>query len=255
MPTSAGLLDFGFLVHHYLLVPLESWGELGLPEFILGCQVTCMSDQASSADIRGLTSAIQALTLAVTGRPAEPASPAGSESTVGDWSVVGVEAQDIRIAEDSRCAQVRFRGVEEGPGEIPPILLDIARSKLSSKPPGAEFRALRAFRAGFWSKAAIATSTVYRPIDPVPELKARHWIVLACPAFPGTARFTSRSDFGRAIEGDIENSVFEVFASQTELEIYCAGASVPLPALKTWKKQASSTSARGIPASSSGTRQ
>lgn len=214
-----------------------------------------MSDRASSSDIRGLTSAIRALTLAVSGQPPENPSPAGSESTVGDWSVVGGEEQDFRIASDLNCIQAGQRGAEQGPGEIPPILLDIARSKLSSKPPGAEFRAQRAFRAGFWARIAVATNTVYQPIDPVPELKARHWIVLACPAFTGPARFTSRVDFGRAIEADVKNSVFESFASQTELEIFCAGASAPLPALKTWRKQPSSTLARGMPASSSGSQQ
>lgn len=155
----------------------------------------------------------------------------------------------------ANCIQVGQRVAEEGPGPIPPILLDIARSKLSSKPPGAEYRALRAFRAGFWAKIAVDTNTVYKPIDPVPELKPRHWIVLACPAFSGAARFTARVDFGRAIEGDVRNSVFESFASQTELEIFCAGASAPLPALKTWRKQPSSSLARGIPASSSGSQQ
>ena len=214
-----------------------------------------MSDRASSSDIRGLTSAIRALTLAVSGQSQENPSPAGSESTEGDWSVVGVEEQDIRIASDLNCIQVGQRVAEEGPGPIPPILLDIARSKLSSKPPGAEYRAQRAFRAGFWAKIAVDTNTVYKPIDPVPELKPRHWIVLACPAFSGAARFTARVDFGRAIEGDVRNSVFEAFASQTELEIFCAGASAPLPALKTWRKQPSSSLARGIPASSSGSQQ
>ena len=188
--------------------------------------------------------AIRALTLAVSGQSQENSSPAGSESTVGDWSVVGVEEQDIRISSDLNCIQVGQRVAEGGPGQIPPILLDIARSKLSSKSPGANFRAQNPFRAGFWAKIAVATSTVYQPIGPVPELKARHCIVLACPAFSGAARFTSRADFGRAIEADIKNSVFESFASQTELEIFCAGASVPLPALKTWRKQTSSTLVR-----------
>lgn len=65
-----------------------------------------MSDRASSSDIRGLTSAIRALTLAVSGQSQENPSPAGSESTEGDWSVVGGEEQDIRIASDLNCIQV-----------------------------------------------------------------------------------------------------------------------------------------------------
>ena len=87
-----------------------------------------MSDRASSSDIRGLTSAIRALTLAVSGQSQENPSPAGSESTEGDWSVVGVEEQDIRIASDLNCIQVGQRVAEEGPGPIPPILLPLELS-------------------------------------------------------------------------------------------------------------------------------
>ncbi len=224
------------------------------PGFDLDCRVTCMSDSSSSAAIRELTSAVQALTLAIASRP-EPVSGVDSEVSEGDWSVVGTEVQDIRIAQDFDCRSVQHRGIEEGPGEIPPVLLDIARSRLSSKKPGAEFRAQRAFRAGFWAKAAVDTNTCYRPEDPIPECRPRYWVVLACPAFEGAAWFTSRSDFGRAIEGDVKNSVFEAFASQTEIEIFCAGASAPLPPLKTWKKPASSSLTRGILASSSGAQQ
>ena len=212
-----------------------------------------MSDQSSQA-IQDLTAAVQALTLAISGQASSPPSETRSEASAGDWEVVGSDPQDIRISGDFECSRVSHRGAEEGPGEIPPILLDIAKSKLSSKPPGAEFRALRAFRAGFWARIAVDTHTPYTQADPVPECRVRYWIVLSCPAFSGAAWFNTRSDFGRAIEGDIRNSVFESFASQTEIEIFCAGASAPLPALRTWRSQASSSSRRGTQASSSGPR-
>ncbi len=236
-----------------ILVLLWSWGELGLSDPGLDLPDTCMSDQSSQA-IQDLTAAVQALTLAISGQASSPPSETRSEASAGDWEVVGSDPQDIRISGDFECSRVSHRGAEEGPGEIPPILLDIAKSKLSSKPPGAEFRALRAFRAGFWARIAVDTHTPYTQADPVPECRVRYWIVLSCPAFSGAAWFNTRSDFGRAIEGDIRNSVFESFASQTEIEIFCAGASAPLPALRTWRSQASSSSRRGTQASSSGPR-
>ena len=136
-----------------ILVLLWSWGELGLSDPGLDLPDTCMSDQSSQA-IQDLTAAVQALTLAISGQASTPPSESRSETSAGDWEVVGSDAQDIRISRDFECSRVSHRGAEEGPGEIPPILLDIARSKLSSKPPGAEFRALRAFRAGFWARIA-----------------------------------------------------------------------------------------------------
>ena len=235
------------LIH---LLSLWFWGGQGLLDPGLDLPDTCMSDSSAQA-IAELTSAVQALTLAISGQ-ATSATASSADSTPGDWEVIGSESQDVRIALDSKCVEVKQRAAEEGPGEIPPILLDIARSKLTAKPPGADFRAKRAFTAGFWARVAVNTSTPYRQADPVPGCKIQHWVVLSCPAFEGAARFTTRTDFGRAIEGDLHNSVYETFASQTELEIFCAGASAPLPALRTWRKPMSSSSRMGMPASSSG---
>ena len=248
---------FGFWTSHFVLQPFHlahhwSWVELVPPEPVLAFLAICMSDPSAQA-IQELTSAVQALTLAISGQNTA-AQPASADSSPGDWEVIGTESQDVRVARDTHCTSVKHRTAEEGPGEIPPILLDIARNKLTAKPPGADFRARRAFNAGFWARIAIDTDTQYSPAEPIPECRIQHWVVLACPAFGGSARFTTRTDFGRAIEGDPSNSVFEAFASQTEVEIFCAGASAPFPALRTWRKPVSSSSARGTQASSSGAR-
>ena len=246
---------FGFWTSHFALQPFHlvhhwSWVEPGPSEPDRVCLAICMSDLPSQA-IQELTSAVQALTLAISGQ-SPSAQPSSADSSPGDWEVIGTETQDIRVAKDIHCTSVKHRTAEEGPGEIPPILLDFARNKLTAKSPGPEFRARRAFNAGFWARIAIDTDTAYSLAEPIPECRIQHWIVLACLAFGGSARFTTRSDFGRAIEGDPRFSVYEAFASQTELEIFCAGASVPLPALRTWRKPVSSLSARGTQASSSG---
>lgn len=207
-----------------------------------------MSEPASSADIQGLTQAVRQLSVAISGQSPEPATP----SSQGGWSLVGEESVDIRFREDTECIASSHRVAEEGPGQIPEVLLRFAESRLTAKRPGAAFRAQRAFEAGFWARIAVATDTPYQQRDPLPGFKIGHWIVLRCSAFEGRAWFTDRVDFGRAIEQDTANCVFESFASQTELEIFCAGASVPVPVLRTWRKQRSSVSKTGTQASSSG---
>ena len=207
-----------------------------------------MSEPASSADIQDLTQAVRQLSIAITGQGPDPATP----SSPGGWSLVGEESVDVRFREDVDCVASSHRVAEEGPGRIPEVLLRFAESRLSAKHPGAAFRAQRAFEAGFWARIAVATDTPYQQRDPLPGFKIGHWIVLRCSAFEGRAWFTNRVDFGRAVERNFANCVFESFASQTELEVFCAGASVPVPVLRTWKKPGSSVSRTGTQASSSG---
>lgn len=209
---------------------------------------TCMSEPASSSDIQGLTQAVRQLSIAISGHPAEPATP----SSPGGWSLVGEESVDFRFREDIECVASSQRVAEDGPGPIPEVLLRFAESRLTAKHPGAAFRAQRAFEAGFWARIAVATNTDYQLREPIPGFKIGHWIVLRCSEFGGRAWFTNRVDFGRAIEKDTASCVFESFASQTELEIFCAGASVPVPVLRTWRNQRSNASRRGTQASLSG---
>ena len=157
---------FGFWTSHFVLQPFHlahhwSWVELVPSEPVLACLATCMSDPSAQA-IQELTSAVQALTLAISGQNTS-AQPSSADSSPGDWEVIGTESQDIRVARDTHCTSVRQRTAEEGPGEIPPILLDIARNKLTAKPPGADYRARRAFNAGFW--ALQLTPTFLTPLQ------------------------------------------------------------------------------------------
>ena len=117
---------------------------------------------------------------------------------------------------------------------------------------GPSVRCRRAFAAGFFANKAVQCNTPYRREDPLPGFKLCHWVVLRCPAFASPVHFTSRVDFGRAIEGGVEDSVFEAFASLTEVEIFCVGAGIPIPRTGVWRSQQSGTSTMGIPASSSG---
>ena len=211
----------------------------------------CMGDQDPAEAIRNLTTAIRDLSIAISSHPQGDSVPPSSLSD-GEWSVVGEESEDFRVRDDIECRSAGLRSAEEGPGPTPEVLLRFAETRLSSKPPGAEARVRRAFVAGFWARIAIATHTKYQPVDPLPGFKIAHWVVLQSRSIEGRAWFTSKSDFNRAVAPDPSECVFEAFSSQTEIEIFCAGASVPVPALKTWKSQVSSSSRMETPVSLSG---
>lgn len=206
-----------------------------------------MSDPASSAAISALTEAIRDLTVALA-----PASADLETASQGEWELLGEEVEDHKVRKDIDCLSVRQRPVEEGPGPTPQYCLDLAVRKLTGKPPGPTVRCRRAFVAGFFAKKAVQCHTPYLRQDPLPGFKICHWVVLRCPAFASPVHFTTRVDFGRSIEGGVEDSVFEAFASLTEVEIFCVGAGIPIPKTGVWRSQQSSTSTMGIPASSSG---
>lgn len=211
-----------------------------------------MSDPApTESSISELTAAVRALTLAI-GSPGSQPSVVESSSPLGDWELIGEEITDFRLEQDTEVRIAASRVLDDGPGPTPQILIDHATRKLSARHPGVETRARRAFVAGYWARIALDTETLYRQADPIPPLKYYYWVVLSCPAFEGAALFRDRVDFGRAIEQDVENSVFEAFPSFTEVEIFCAGANRPVPRLASWRRRQSSTSQTARPASSSG---
>ena len=206
-----------------------------------------MSDRASAEAISALTEAIRDLTVAIAPVPAE-----SDTASIGEWELLGEEVEDHKVRQDVDCLSVRHRPVEEGPGPTPNYCLDLAVRKLTGKPPGPSARCRRAFTAGFFAQKAVQCHTPYLREDPLPGFKLCHWVVLRCPAFTSPVHFTSRVDFGRAIEGGVEDSVFEAFASFTEVEIFCIGAGISIPRTGVWRSQQSGTSTMGIPASSSG---
>ena len=211
-----------------------------------------MSDPApSSAEITQLTSAVRELSLAISA-----AAPSVLEPTTppGDWELIGEEISDFRFVEDTQVREASFRVVDDGPGPTPQILIDHATRKLSARHPGVDVRARRAFVAGYWARIALDTDTPYRLADPIPPLKYYWWVVLKCPAFEGAAVFRDRVDFGRAIENDVDNCVYEAFPSFAEVEIFCCGANRPVPRLAAWRRRHSVSSRTVSHPSSSGGR-
>ena len=130
-----------------------------------------------------------------------------------------------------QTALQRFRGLEDGPGELPHFAVRFAHERLSNKAPGAEERARIAFKAGFWARIAIDTNTSYSQVQ-AQGFRNNHWIVLRSgDSLP--FRTTTRRDFEGLADLSDPLLVFAVFDSLAEAEVFCLGASSEVPALKT----------------------
>ena len=223
------------LLHQLVLDP----SDLFVVVTRLGSVVTCMSDRGLSGEaIRDLTLAVRNLSIAASTLSSH-ISGSSSSSAVGpdpEWEVVEESCTPHVTVAEGLARDSLSRCVEDGPLPVPPACLDLARRRLTSVSIGAEARATRAFRAGFWSDAAIQTHTPYQRLEDLKDLKISHWVVLRSNRSPPAFRVTSRRAFLALTEGETD-LVFEKFASLVEVQIYCLGASAPVPALLQCKKQ------------------
>ena len=189
----------------------------------------------SREDIRGLVEAVQNLSLRVDhlARALESQRSSRSED---EWEEIEGPALPCGATEKELYALYAFRGAEDGPPSTPGYCLDAAIGNLRGVEPGAEKRANRAFKAGFWSKVAVETSTPYYWTEPL-GLTLGHWVCLRAGERETPVRFNRKSDFNLFVAGiPEEDIVSEAFASLTEVSIYSVGAGVRLPPLKTWRK-------------------
>ena len=206
-----------------------------------------MSDSSTDKVVRDLTSAIENLSIAAetlsrhvarsssSASSAAAAVPVSATEQFGDWDVVEEESSpNPRVAQDIALV-LSSRGIEEGPPEVPAACLDLARRRLTSVSVGAEERARRAFKSGFWSKAAIETVTKYTPAEPLLDLKVCHWVVLRSGDRP-PFRCATKSDYRQLTQKDYD-IVCETFASLAEVQIYCLGAQAPVPPLVKCRSQ------------------
>ena len=170
-------------------------------------QGTCMSDLASTEAISALTEAIRDLTVALN----PPAADSDSVS-VGDWELLGEESEDFRVKLDTTCLEVKHRTIEEGPGPTPAYCEDLAlRPPYRKNHPvpllvAAELSLLDFLLGKRWTAKSLIHLRILFP-------DSRLFTGLFSSALPLTTlwHFTSRVDFGRAIEKGVDSSVFEPF--------------------------------------------
>ena len=123
---------------------------------------------------------------------------------------------------------------EEGPPDTPDFCLDLARRHLSSSKASPEDRAKEAFRAGFWARAVWTChtehSSTYKPL----VAGSTQWVLRKGVGFD-LVRVATQADCEKLILNYQDVVLLDKLPSLTELHIYCAGASVPVPPLWRWK--------------------
>lgn len=193
------------------------------------------SSEVTSDDISSLIEAVQSLTLRVEHLARAFESQKSARSTE-EWEVVEDSSLPCGATEKDLTRLRAFRTAEDGPPGLPKFCEDLAVRNLRGVEPGPVPRALRAFRAGFWSKVALETSTPYYWADPI-GLTVSQWVVLRAGDRETPVRFNRKSDLNLFLSGIREHDIIsESFATITELSIYCVGAGIHLPPLKTWRK-------------------
>ena len=197
-----------------------------------------MSEPSSASvqdQLRALTHAIQALTLVVERRQGEGSETAPREATavssLSGWQLVE-DSAPISGAPSGYPLKDPVILFEEGPPDTPQFCYDIAKKHLSSSKAHSTDRARASFVAGFWARAFWKCHTEYHS-DYKPGLPAVHWVLRKGKGFD-LLRVTSQRDCDR-LTAEFEDIVFvEKLPSLTELHIFCAGASVPVPPLWRW---------------------
>lgn len=140
-----------------------------------------------------------------------------------------VKACRSTCKEEEAGSLIKF---ESGPPDTPLFCIEAARRHLSSSKAHFEDRAREAYKAGFWARAFWACHSEgvsqYKP-----GLQATHWVLRKGDGFD-LLRVTSQRDCDRLVR-DFEDIVFvEKIPTLTELHIFCAGATVPVPPLWRW---------------------
>ena len=193
-------------------------------------------------DLQSLTQALRDLTLATTeltdrragGGEVEAASSQEhtTPSRRGGWELVTDGTAIPGPPPDflSRPVVVEF---ESGPPELLEFCLRLAKKNFTSSKGSAEDRAWEAFKAGFWVRA-FWTCKAERSVPYKPGVSNyAHWILRKGSDFD-FVRVTSQADADRLVADYPDIAQVERLPSLTELHIFCAGASIPVPPLWRW---------------------
>ena len=223
-------LDFASHWTSHPSLPLPAHKLDFIPPFTGGlvCQGTCMSDvpltylrsrlAEASSHLRKASELLAEITYLL---PTE-GSTSGSGSS--DWIVL--EPSQAPFPEDFIyiANTLKFRGVENGPGETPHCVLVAAQRFFSGFPLGPVPSAEVPFRAGFWASIALATHTPYSPCSPLCKGTPAHWVCLF---------LTEESDYCTSSEAEARffvqdrQVVIQGLSTFTEVEIFCLGHHAP----------------------------
>ena len=216
-------------------VPLRLLSSHLKPSIWLVSGPTCMSHfERLATALSNLAEAIRGVAEEL-GRARESPPPIASEPLLpGDWELI--EDQSSVPGEPSDYNATLRIAVEDGPPPTPEFCLSLARLKLRSARRNPEERAREAFVAGFWFRVSLLVSCAW-PSEYSPLLPPSTWLVRSGTGISDFARTNSRREAERFCEDQEGASIVEKFPSVTELQIFCAGAQLPVPPLVQWKRR------------------
>ena len=184
-----------------------------------------MSD--SHQDVSSLVRAIERLSIAIEG-----SNSARREQ--GGWEVISPRAgpanpsiSDLRQRQD----RVEFGDYESFAELLPPCpeRLQGLCSRLSGGNYSSEYRAKRAWEAGYWAslcqRKRIRVPRASLPFD----LRPAVYIIIQAPGLQSPTRVARASDLARITKRFTEDVICHGFASLAEAEVYCASYGIPLP--------------------------
>eukprot|EP00438_Fugacium_kawagutii_P023076 Skav201174 [mRNA] locus=scaffold65:780532:781143:- [translate_table: standard] len=151
-------------------------------------------------------------------RPSDP--PPSTPSAVS----VHLPQPETTASENEASGEEAYHSAQRADA-LPFELLVLGSQRLSNKAPGVEVRCQSAYSAGVAARTAIEEERRYEPRSKIPGLKNRHWVALS-DSFRTCNQETVRRLCGRGRDPIL---ILETFDSLTEVEIFCSGASVPLP--------------------------
>ena len=152
----------------------------------------------------------------------------------GDWCLVKEAYKPL--AEDQLeevAGLLRYRGLEEGPPELPKFLFRQVRAALNCDNGEAWTRGDNAFFAGFFADIALKTHTPYKQRDLPVEREPLHWVVIYRIHRHLSRRVSSTRCLELALECE-SDPIWEAFHTAAELATFCVGAQIEVPKLEKW---------------------
>ena len=199
---------------------------LGLSLVLLGCWAICMSSELLLA-VQGLQQSVDRLAQVVSQLPSSAARPGSCSSD----TVIGILRDGYEQAGlgDSKELLLR-RWVEEGPPEVPEIVVEEAKNFMQGTENQKLDRIVQTFDRGFWATAACTTGTVYQSQVIRGSIVVGHWVILRSP-YRVPFRVASFSDLCAFVDSNDKDTVCQGLESITDVEVFCCGAGIPVPPL------------------------
>ena len=205
-----------------------------------------MSDRFGD-QVSELIRAVERLTLVIqnnsSGSQAAAAPSTGPENVAGgesEFELVSEVSEPVSQPAPSRrqVSAIAFNDYNSFAEVIPPVPHWILREcrSLVEGDFSIEYRAKRAWEAGYWASLTIQGKVRSPRASPSLPLRPKVYVVLRAPGLEAPTRVSNASDFYR-ITGRLEGSnvVCHSFPSLAEATAYCEGAGYRLPAHHQWR--------------------